>query len=149
VWRCRRSVSSGPLKIEVHYAEAVPPAADGVLAVVRFDPSAALATDSLTIDVRLAKLRGPAVELWRATGAVRRGRSGIVRHASDDHCLFAVAETDEREHGGIAAASEFVYGEILGLQNGCGFPQLLRMWIYFDAINEGDGDEERYRIRGR
>lgn len=133
------------MKIAVHYAQAVRPAADGVLAVVRFDPSAALPTDSLTVDVGCAKLRGPAVELWRAEGAIRRGRSGIVRHASDDHGLFAVAETDEREHGGIAAAAEFVYGEIRRFQGHSGFPHLLRMWNYFDAINEGEGDRERYR----
>jgi chorismate lyase/3-hydroxybenzoate synthase len=145
MWRRSRSVSSAPLKIEVHYAQAVPPAADGVLAAVRFDSSAAVPADSLTIDVRLAKLRGPAIELWRATGAVRRGRSGIVRHASDDHCLFGVAETDEREHGGIAAAAEFVYREIHGFQNRSGFPHFLRMWNYFDSINAGDGDDERYR----
>jgi hypothetical protein len=29
------------LKIEVHYAQAVPTAANGVLAVIRFDPAAA------------------------------------------------------------------------------------------------------------
>jgi len=145
MWRCGRSVSSAPLKIEVHYAQAVPPAGDSVLAVVRFDPSTAVPEDSLTVDVGCAKLRGPAVELWRATGAVRRGRSGIVRYASGDDCLFGVAETDEREHGGIAPAAQFIYREIHSFQNRCGFPHLLRMWNYFDGINAGDGDDERYR----
>lgn len=133
------------MKIEVHYAEAVTQAADSVLAVVRFDPATAVPENSLTVDVRLARLRGPAVELWRGTGAVRRARSGIVRHASDDACLFAVAETDEREHGGIAPAAQFIYREIRGFQQRCGFPHLLRMWNYFDGINAGDGDDERYR----
>ncbi len=54
-------------------------------------------------------------------------------------------ETDEREHGGIAAAAEFAYGEIRRFQARSGFPHLLRMWNYFDAINDGNGDEERYR----
>jgi chorismate lyase/3-hydroxybenzoate synthase len=133
------------LKIQVHYADAAPPAADGTLAVVRFDAAPAAATDSLTVAVRCARLRGPAVEIWRADGKVCQGGSGIVRHANDDHRLFAVAEADEREHGGIAATAEFVYGEIRGLQARSGFPQLLRMWNYMDAINDGDADEERYR----
>ena len=133
------------MKIQVHYADAAPTAADGVLAVVRFDASPAVATNSLTVDVRCARLRGPAVEIWRADGTVSRGRSGIVRYASDDHCLFAVVETDEREHGGIAAAAEFAYGEIRGFQARSGFPHLLRMWNYFDAVNDGNADEERYR----
>jgi chorismate lyase / 3-hydroxybenzoate synthase len=134
------------LKIQVHYTDAAPTAANGVLAVVRFGPSpAGPATNALTVDVRCARLRGPAVEIWRTEGEVRHGRSGIVRHASDDHYLFAVAETDEREHDGIAAAAEFAYGEIRRFQAVSGFPHFLRMWNYFDAINDGDGDEERYR----
>jgi len=140
-----RSVSSAPLKIQVHYADAAPTAADGVLAVVRFDALPAAATNSLTIDVRCARLRGPAVEIWQADGRVCSGRSGLVRHASDDHRLFAVVETDEREHGGVAAAAQFAYGEIRRFQAQSDFPHLLRMWNYFDAINDGDGDEERYR----
>lgn len=143
--RWGRSVSSAPLRIQAHYADAAPTAADGVLAVVRFDGATAAATDSLTVDVRCARLRGPAVEIWHASGPVRHGRSGSVRHASDDHCLFAVAETDEREHGGVAAAAEFVYGEIRCFQATSAFPHLLRMWNYLDAINVGDDDAERYR----
>jgi chorismate lyase/3-hydroxybenzoate synthase len=133
------------VKIRVRYADAMPLAAQDVLAAVRFDVTTAVAAESLTVDVRLARLRGPAVELWLADGEVRRGRSASVRYASDDHLLFAVIETDEREHGGIAAAAEFAYGEIRRFQAECGFPHLLRMWNYLDAINEGIGDEERYR----
>lgn len=127
----------------------MPTAAHDVLAAVRFDasfdPATAVAAETLTVDVRLERLRGPALELWLADGTVRRGCSGNVRFASDDHHLFAVIETDEREHGGIAAAAEFAYAGIRRFQDECGFPYLLRMWNYFDAINEGGGDEERYR----
>ncbi len=133
------------MKIRVRYADALPTAAQDVLAAVRFDADAAIAAETLTVDVRLARLRGPAVELWLADGAVHRGRSGSVRYANDDHLLFAVVERDERQHGGIAAAAEFAYGEIRRFQSGSGFPYLLRMWNYLDAINDGDGDEERYR----
>lgn len=132
------------MKIRVRYADAVPPAAQDVLAAVRFDAPTAVA-EILTVDVRLARLHGPPVELWLASGPVERGRSGSVRYASDDHLLFAVIETDEREHDGIAAAAEFVYREVHRFQSHHGFPYLLRMWNYFDAINAGDGDAERYR----
>jgi chorismate lyase / 3-hydroxybenzoate synthase len=132
------------LKIRVRYADAVPPAAQDVLAAVRFDPPTAV-TETLTVDVRLARLYGPQVELWLADGPVHRGRSGCVRYANDDQLLFAIVDTDEREHGGIAAAAQFAYQEIRRFQSQHGFPYLLRMWNYFDAINGGDGDEERYR----
>lgn len=142
---------TGILKIRVRYADAMPAAAQDVLAAIRFDAVTAVAAESLTVDVQLARLRGPAVELWLANGVVRRGSSGSVRYASDDHLLFAVVETDEREHGGVAAAAEFAYGEVRRCQSECEFPHLLRMWNYFDAINDGVGDEERYRqfVMGR
>ena len=133
------------MKIRVRYADALPSTSQDVLAAVRFDAAAAVAAETLTVDVRLARLRGPAVELWLADGPVHRGRSGSVRYANDDHLLFAVVETDEREQGGIAAAAELAYSEIRRFQSESGFQHLLRMWNYFDAINSGDGDEERYR----
>jgi chorismate lyase/3-hydroxybenzoate synthase len=59
--------------------------------------------------------------------------------------LFAAIDIDEREQGGICAAAEVAYAEMQRFQQQSAFPQLLRMWNYMDAINEGTGDLERYR----
>lgn len=106
-----------------------------------------LADGCLSIDVALTPLQwqpAPA-EVWLASGPVRRGRQGIVRHARDEHYLFGLIELDEREQGGIRAASEAAYAAIREFQAGSPYPHLLRMWNYLDAINEGAGDLERYR----
>ena len=68
-----------------------------------------------------------------------------MRYAHDDQLLFAVIEEDERAYGGIRSTAEKLYAAMRQFQEHCGFPHLLRMWNYFDAINEGDGDVERYR----
>src|SRR5690606_15717406 len=104
------------------------------------------ATLPLIVDVPLASLQtSTPAELWLASGPVRSGHDGIVRYAHDDHFLFAAIELDERLHGGIRAASTLAYAAIRRFQARSPFPHLQRMWNYFDAINEGAGDMERYR----
>lgn len=122
-------------------------AASGLLAVVRFGAATPRPAAPLTIDVGLAATDAAAglVECWHAAGPVTHGRSGSIRHASDGEYLFAVLELDEREHGGVCAAAEIVYAQLRDFQRHSGFPHLLRIWNYMDAINGGEGDEERYR----
>ena len=98
------------------------------------------------IRVNLETLSGADfVEVWYANGDVASGVDGAIRFAADDHFLSAVIEVDEREHGGILAATAFAYRAIARFQASSNFPHLLRTWNYFDAINHGAGDSERYR----
>jgi chorismate lyase/3-hydroxybenzoate synthase len=98
------------------------------------------------VRVGLEPLRGAGlVELWLGTGAVERGQVGPIRYACDDVHLFGVLEIDERDHGGIGPAAEAAYAAIRRFQAGARHPHVLRMWNYFDAINAGDGDAERYK----
>jgi chorismate lyase/3-hydroxybenzoate synthase len=120
----------------------------GLLAAVRFGTSDLAEGDdhSLCVRVRLAPLlASPPVEMWWATGPVEQGRFGSIRYARDSQHLFGVIELDEREHGGLAGAAATAYAAIRSFQLGSGHPHLLRVWNYFDAINEGSGDVERYR----
>jgi chorismate lyase/3-hydroxybenzoate synthase len=97
--------------------------------------------------VRLEPLAGAGlVEIWHASGNLKSGFAGEVRFASDDHHLAGAVEVDEDEHGGLAQASAHAYRVITEFQSRSPFGHLLRMWNYFDRINDGDGDEERYRI---
>ena len=126
----------------------------GLLAAVRFGaatPVVDRAAAPLVIDVGLTPLHGPpTAELWFASGPVRTGRwsdghGSAVRFAHDGQHLFAVIELDEREHGGILLTAERAYAAIAAFQQQSAFNHLLRMWNYMDAINEGEGDTERYR----
>jgi chorismate lyase / 3-hydroxybenzoate synthase len=98
------------------------------------------------VQVPLEPLAGAGlVEIWRATGAVTAGERDGIRFSSDEHFLAGVIEVPERDHGGIAAATAFAYRAIAGFQAASALPHLLRTWNYFDAINLGAGEEERYR----
>jgi Putative translation initiation inhibitor, yjgF family len=144
-----RSTSAGPepavppagrIRVEYRDLQALP---DDALCVI--SDGHADSTAPLTIDLRLERLSGPSAEVWYATGPTHAGREEIVRYAHDDQLLIAVVEEDERAYGGIRSAAETLYAAVRKFQEQCGFPHLLRMWNYLDAINEGDGDAERYR----
>lgn len=121
----------------------------GLLAAIRFGAATeahAQPAAPLAVHVQLESAAGAGlVEYWRATGPVTRGQSGSIRYASDARHLFAVSELDEREHGGVRGAAQAIYEELRRFQQHSEFPHLLRMWNYMDAINGGEGDEERYR----
>lgn len=98
------------------------------------------------VHVALEPLAGAGLsEIWRATGAVASGESRGIRYRHDDHFLAGVIEVDEWQHGGIAPATAAAYRDIAAFQSTAAFPHMLRTWNYFDAINDGDGDAERYR----
>lgn len=130
-------------RIRVEYRE---PAAlsDSVLCVIHGDGHAG-GEAPLTIDLQMRRLGGPAAEVWYANGPVSAGRDRIVRYAHDPELLIGVVEEDERACGGIRATAQTLYAAIGKFQEQSGFPHVLRMWNYLDAINEGDGDAERYR----
>jgi len=116
-----------------------------VLLAVSFGDRPPLASQR-AIRVNLDMLSGADfVEVWYAHGDVASGVDGAIRFSTDDHFLSAVIEVDEREHGGILAATAFAYRAIARFQASSKFPHLLRTWNYFDAINHGAGDSERYR----
>lgn len=144
---------AGQGRIQVKYSPAAAGSiqSPGLLAVIRFGATPTQRETSaeggpLRLDVRLKPLNSPPyVECWLANGAVRQGRRDSIRYAHDGDYLFAVAELDEREHSGVCAAAEALYAQINRFQQVSGFPHLLRIWNYLDAINEGNGDAERYR----
>lgn len=135
-----------PPSLRVSYTPRTDVAA-GALAVIEFGaPDAPRSAAPLTIRVRLDPLSAPGiVEHWQANGPVVAGQAGAIRFAHDAQFLFAVIELDEREHGGIVQTSERAYRAIRDFQQRSQFPHLLRMWNFMDAVNDGDGDAERYR----
>jgi chorismate lyase/3-hydroxybenzoate synthase len=146
-----RTTSAGPepapspvgrIRVEYRDPAALP---DDVLCVIRGGDGHADSAAPLTIDVRMQRLGGPAAEVWYANGPVLTGREGIVRYAHDLDLLVGVIEEDERAYGGIRSTAETLYAAVRKFQERSDFPHLLRMWNYLDAINEGDGDAERYR----
>ena len=116
-----------------------------VLAAIGFNGSGGGIDDPRWLAIGLDAVGTSAIEVWRATGPVRSGRDGRVRWSSDDDYGFFAIEIEEPANGDIAAAAEQAYRELVPVIHRSTTPHVLRLWNYFDAINEGEGDEERYR----
>lgn len=116
------------------------------LLAIGFGAGCAMPDDPRSLRLTLEPLDGsPRSELWRCGEPVQLGRDGQIRFATGGGWLMAVLEVDEREHAGIAAATRHAYREFLRFNATSGYPQVLRIWNYLDAITLGEGDDERYR----
>ncbi len=143
-----QAAESGQAALSVHYAALAPdlPLPPDVLAAVVFGDSRSHLSDPRCIRVRLPAIGGCGVaELWRAAGRVETGRDGPIRFAAGAEHLVGILELDERHHGGLAAAAEQAYSAVRRFQSQSEYPHLLRVWNYFDGINRGWADEERYK----
>ena len=138
------SVTLPPLRIG--YSAAAPAdllAQTDVLAVIGF--GAATLDDPRHFAIGLDRLGEPAVEVWRGSAPVGQGRDGKVAWSSDGHYGFFSIEVAEPGGDDITQAAERAYVELLASIRRSATPHVLRVWNYFDAINDGDGDDERYR----
>jgi chorismate lyase/3-hydroxybenzoate synthase len=117
------------------------------LAVIGFGPraSAGVPDDPRCLRVGLEVLGESAFEVWRGRGPVQSGRAGDLHWSSDGDYGFVAIEVDEDAHGGLCAAAEYAYRALIAFLHASATPHVLRLWNYFDAINLGDGDDERYR----
>ena len=109
-----------------------------------FGGDAPASADPRCLRVPLQPLDAPRLEVWRAAGPVAHAVEDGIAHADDGALQFGAMELAE-DGGGILAASERAYARLEAFRRRSGFPHLLRVWNYFDAITEGDGDGERYR----
>ena len=132
--------------LAIRYAPASDALAQDVLAAIGFGALARDA-DPRRLQVGLEACAGSEgrVEIWRGVGPVRCGREGELAWSTDGEHLFFAIEVDEAAHDGIEAAAEHAYRTICAFVGGSATPHFLRLWNYLDAINVGDGDEERYR----
>ena len=138
-----------PASLRIEYEQASVDdllAGSDVLAVIGFGTDIVPPDDPRALRVGLAPLGSPLLEVWRSAGSVHSGHVGDLRWSQDGEYLFFAIELDEATHGGIAAATEHAYQCITRFVAASATPHLLRMWNYLDAINLGDGDDERYRL---
>lgn len=118
----------------------------GTLAVFDFGHAAAGSADPRHLQVPLETLEGTAPrEVWRVTAPITHGRVGALRWSQGGGWLFAALELDEREYGGPAGAAQAAYAALHAFMRRYPAFRVLRIWNYQGAINEGDGDAERYR----
>ena len=137
----------GPLRIDYDSSPLAKLLVDrNVLAIIEFDSEPHNSADARLIGVDLPLLSAePVCEVWRCDRPVTSGHAGSVQWSSDGHwCQFAVS-VDEADHGDIAASTRVAYERLATFLRDHPRLSVLRLWNYFDAITEGEGDGERYR----
>ena len=147
-----RDVHRTGLQLTVDYTTSASPAdllsGEDVLAVFGFGDGAP-ATDA-TGDARYLRVPlqpftdAPRFEVWRGTAGVVSARDAGIRHAHDGQLQYGALEVEEGD-GGILEASSLAYARLARFWRESGYPHVLRIWNYLDAITAGEGDAERYR----
>lgn len=124
------------------------------LACVVFGVSAHAQTarDPRVFALPIPCLHGPCVQLWEASGDVRRGHAHGLDYAHTGDVLMAIAQLPESQLARVADASFDLYRRIDALlaAPGCASSQgepfaLWRVWHFLAGITQGSGDDERYR----
>jgi len=119
----------------------------GTLAVFGFGGNSEAIDDPRWLRVPLEAFDVPAsLEAWQVDGPVQHGRHGALRWSAGGGWLYAALELDEREHGGPAGAARVAYAQLREFIGGRDERQVLRIWNYQGAINQGGGDTERYKL---
>ena len=123
-------------------------AAGGADTLARFafgEPAAGLAAGPF--DVPLAHREGPLAESWipAASDTARDARRLGVYHRHDGRWLIGALQVDAAGSEDIEQAAFEAFKTLREFVQGCGYPHLLRVWNFFDRLNEGAGDSERYR----
>jgi chorismate lyase/3-hydroxybenzoate synthase len=138
------------LSLRVSYEEGPPSAwleASGdVLAVFEFGRSPLQSTDSRHVPVALQQLDGPPrVEVWRCDGPIKAGRWDRLQFAQGETLTMGHIALDLRESRSMRDASRQAYDLLQSYLQQSPHPWPLKIWNYIPGINEGSGDDERYR----
>lgn len=117
-----------------------------VLAAIGFGDGAPDHDDPRWLRVRLPVHGAAPLEVWRSDRVVERGRDGDLAWAHDGALQFGALEIEEAAgDDALGLAAQAAYRRLLAFTAARGYPHLLRVWNYLDAITDGDGDDERYK----
>jgi len=142
---------TGPAReasLQATYAtlDARQPLGEDVLTAVVFGADTACPDDPRCVRIELEPLAGPhRAEVWRGSGPVRIGTAGPVRYVEDGECFAGWISVGENRCGGLRDATEAAYLGLLALHADSPYRHVWRIWNFITAINEGGGDDERYR----
>lgn len=117
--------------------------AERILGSVTFDGALRIRSDPAPLlTVAVPPFSASRHEIWKSPLPVRYGRRGAVAFGANEHVLVGAVAAQGQN---LAQLTETVYGEIVATVREQGYPHLLRVWNYVRGINEGQGDEERYK----
>jgi len=122
------------------------PLDDDVLTAIVFGSSTPCPADPRTVRIDLEPLAGDChSEVWRGRGASRIGTAGPIRYVENGDVFAGWMSIEESRFGGLLEATETAYLALLRLHAESPYRHLWRTWNFLAEINEGQGDDERYR----
>ncbi|MGY6631571.1 MAG: chorismate transformation enzyme, FkbO/Hyg5 family [Wenzhouxiangella sp.] len=84
-------------------------------------------------------------EAWMVPGRVEHGQAGDIHFARSDDFVLATIDWPERPDQDAADSARRAYEQMINWLRGQACRRWLRAWNYLPAINQGAGDQERYR----
>jgi chorismate lyase/3-hydroxybenzoate synthase len=122
------------------------PLAEDVLAAAVFGAKGMAPSDPRCLGIELEPLAGAGLsEVWRGIGRMRIGTAGPVRYVEDGRHLAGWIDLEEAGFHGLDEAAEAAYLGLLQFHATTPYRHVWRIWSFVTGINEGAGDEERYK----
>ncbi len=84
-------------------------------------------------------------ETWMAAGNVEHGQADDIHFARSQDFILATIDWPEHPDQDAAASARQAYERMINWLRGQACRRWLRAWNYLPAINQGAGDQERYR----
>ncbi len=122
------------------------PLADDVLAAAVFGARSVAPSDPRCLRIDLEPLVGAGLgEVWRGAGGTRIGTAGPIRYVEDGRHLAGWIDLEEAGFHGLEEAAEAAYLGLLQFHATTPYRHVWRIWSFVANINEGAGDNERYK----
>ncbi len=120
---------------------------EGLLAAIRFDSPCLPTANPRLYNSGLNSLEGSSqlTEVWTTSAAIEHGSDGQCHWSQTEELIFACLVVDESLFDSQSQAICDAYQRLLKLIARRGYRDIIRAWHYMAEINQGDGDQERYK----
>ena len=123
-----------------------PSAGQDLLVAFRFGQDPNAADHPAIVDVSLDPIgREFVYECWWIRGSVSYRNIDAMRVSECADYTVLIQDLAEPPSGDLAALTKAAYRDIFEALQATAHSRMAKVWNYLGAINEGDGDEERYR----
>jgi chorismate lyase / 3-hydroxybenzoate synthase len=120
--------------------------AEDVLAAAVFGAQGIAPSDPRCLGIDLEPLVGTGLsEVWQGDGRMRIGAAGPIRYVEDGRHLAGWIDLEEAGLDGLDEAAEAAYLGLLQFHATTPYRHVWRIWSFVTGINEGTGDDERYK----
>lgn len=86
------------------------------------------------------------IEHWISTTPVRYGRHASITYSENGDVLFGHLLVQEQDFADFRQATQIAYSHIFELLAQSGYAYLVRIWNYFPAITQQQGELNRYQL---